>query len=428
MRFPDMEKRTMNNFVPFSKKQLSVLTWWCDTSPFKEKNGVICDGAVRSGKTLCMSISFVSWAFYNFCDTSFAICGKTISSLRRNVITPLIPNLLSLGFRCDYKISRNLLEIEKGNIKNRFYIFGGRDESSASLIQGMTLGGVLLDEVALMPRSFVEQALARCSLDQSKFWFNCNPEHPFHWFYTEWIKKKDAKNMLYLHFKMEDNPSLSPSVINRYKSLYSGAFYERFIDGRWVAADGLVYPMFDGRRHIKKSGGKFHLYYLSCDYGTVNPFSLGLWGKADDGWYRLDEYYHSSRDKGIQLTDEEYYEKLLSLVNGRKIEALIIDPSAASFIETVKRHGAFNVIKADNDVLKGINYVCNALKNEEIFFYPNCVDTIREFSIYRWDNGIKRDAPKKENDHAMDDIRYFVSTVLNGKNENSLFSVAVERK
>ncbi len=418
----------MNKFVSFSKKQLKVLTWWCDTSPYKEKNGVICDGAVRSGKTLCMSISFISWAFYNFCDTSFAICGKTISSLRRNVITPLIPNLLSLGFKCDYKISRNLLEIEKGNNKNRFYIFGGRDESSASLIQGMTLGGVLLDEVALMPRSFVEQALARCSLEHSKFWFNCNQEHPFHWFYTEWIKKSDAKNMLYIHFKMEDNPSLSSSVINRYKSLYSGAFYERFIDGRWVAADGLVYPMFDNRCHIRKSGGKFFLYYLSCDYGTVNPFSLGLWGKAEDGWYRLDEYYHSSRDRGIQLTDEEYYGKLLSLVNGRKIEAIIIDPSAASFIETIKRHGVFRVIKADNDVLKGINYVCNALKNGEIFFYPNCADTIREFSVYRWDNGIKRDAPKKENDHAMDDIRYFVATVLNGKKENSLFSVAVERK
>jgi len=287
---------------------------------------------------------------------------------------------------------------------------------------------VLLDEVALMPRSFVEQALARCSLEHSKFWFNCNPEHPFHWFYTEWIKKSDAKNMLYIHFKMEDNPSLSSSVINRYKSLYSGAFYERFIDGRWVAADGLVYPMFDNRCHIRKSGGKFFLYYLSCDYGTVNPFSLGLWGKAEDGWYRLDEYYHSSRDRGIQLTDEEYYGKLLSLVNGRKIEAIIIDPSAASFIETIKRHGVFRVIKADNDVLKGINYVCNALKNGEIFFYPNCADTIREFSVYRWDNGIKRDAPKKENDHAMDDIRYFVATVLNGKKENSLFSVAVERK
>lgn len=418
----------MNSFVPFSKKQLAALTWWCPQSPAHNKNGIICDGAVRSGKTLCMSISFISWAFYCFSDTSFAVCGKTIASLRRNVITPLIPQLTSLGFKCDYKISRNYLEIEKGGYTNRFYLFGGRDESSASLIQGMTLGGVLLDEVALMPRSFVEQALARCSLENSKFWFNCNPEHPFHWFYREWILKKEQKNMLYLHFTMDDNPSLSEQVKSRYRQLYSGAFYERFIDGRWVAADGLVYPMFNGERHIKKSNGAFSLYYLSCDYGTVNPFSLGLWGKAEDGWYRIDEYYHSSRDTGVQLTDEEYYEELCRLAGDRKIEALVIDPSAASFIETVKRKGKYRVIKADNDVLKGINLVCSALKNEEIFFYPCCIDIIREFSVYRWDNGIKKDAPRKENDHAMDDLRYFTATVLYAEESGAGYTFAVERK
>lgn len=417
----------MNEFVPFSKKQIAVLTWWCNEKYLKTKNGIICDGAVRSGKTLCTSISFVSWAFYCFSNTSFALCGKTISSLRRNVVTPLIPQLSQLGFKCDFKISRNYLEIEKGGIVNRFYLFGGRDESSASLIQGMTLGGVLMDEVALMPRSFVEQALARCSLDNAKFWFNCNPEHPFHWFYREWIKKKSEKNTLYLHFTMDDNPSLSVQVKERYKQLYSGAFYERFIEGKWVAADGLVYPMFNAERHIKTSSGPFFEYYLSCDYGTVNPFSLGLWGKAADGWYRIDEYYHSGRDAGIQLTDEEYYENLLKLAAGKKINAIIIDPSAASFIETVKRHGEFKVIKADNDVLKGINYVCNALKEEKIFFFPCCESTVREFSVYRWDDGVKRDAPKKENDHAMDDIRYFVTTVLYKQDTNSLVSVAVER-
>lgn len=418
----------MNSFVPFSKKQIAALTWWCPQSPAHNKNGIICDGAVRSGKTLCMSISFISWAFYCFSDTSFAVCGKTIASLRRNVITPLIPQLTSLGFKCDYKISRNYLEIEKGGCTNRFYLFGGRDESSASLIQGMTLGGVLLDEVALMPRSFVEQALARCSLENSKFWFNCNPEHPFHWFYREWILKKEQKNMLYLHFTMDDNPSLSEQVKSRYRQLYSGAFYERFIDGRWVAADGLVYPMFNGERHIKKSNGAFSLYYLSCDYGTVNPFSLGLWGRAEDGWYRIDEYYHSSRDTGVQLTDEEYYEELCRLAGERKIEALVIDPSAASFIETVKRKGKYRVVKADNDVLKGINLVCSALKNKEIFFYPCCTDIIREFSVYRWDNGIKKDAPRKENDHAMDDLRYFTATVLYAEESGAGYTFAVERK
>lgn len=417
----------MIKFTPFSKKQLVTLTWWCKGSSLRTKNGIICDGAVRSGKTLCMSLSFISWAFYAFSDTSFALCGKTIASLRRNVVTPLIPVLQSLGFAVEEKLSRNYVEITKGNTKNRFYLFGGRDESSASLIQGMTLGGVLLDEVALMPRSFVEQALARCSLDGSKFWFNCNPEHPFHWFYNEWIKKVDAKNMIYLHFTMDDNPSLSAQVKNRYKNLYSGAFYQRFIEGKWVAADGLVYPMFDPDRHIKKCNS-FSQYYLSCDYGTVNPFSLGLWGKGDDGWYRIDEYYHSSRDKGVQLTDEEYYSQLKKLAGDRKITALIIDPSAASFIEVVRRHGEYVVIKADNDVLKGINRVCQALKSDEIFIHPCCVDSIREFSIYRWDNSNRADAPKKENDHAMDDIRYFVETVLGKERDDYSFSIAVERK
>ena len=419
----------MSKFVPFSPKQLRLMNWWCADSGVSDKNGIICDGAVRSGKTLCMSISFICWAFYRFSDTSFAICGKTITSLRRNVITPLLPVLQDLGFSCDYKISRNYLELTKDKHTNRFYIFGGRDESSASLIQGMTLGGVMLDEVALMPRSFVEQALARCSLEGSKFFFNCNPEHPYHWFYVEWIKKHKEKNMLYLHFTMEDNPSLSEKIKLRYKSLYSGVFYERFIEGKWVVADGLVYPMFDHNRHIRKCNDNISEYYLSCDYGTVNPFSLGLWGKGSDGWYRLDEYYHSSRDAGIQLTDEEYYSALKRLAQGKKISAVIIDPSAASFIQVVKRHNEYRVIKADNDVLGGINRVCQALKNDEIFFSPNCSDSIREFSVYRWDNSIRKDVPIKENDHAMDDIRYFVSTVL-GKNDTytSFASVAIERK
>ncbi|MDE6767217.1 MAG: PBSX family phage terminase large subunit [Eubacterium sp.] len=419
----------MTEFVPFSKKQLCVLNWWCKNSKLSSKNGIICDGAVRSGKTLCMSLSFVCWAFYSFGNTSFAMCGKTIASLRRNVITPLLPVLRELGFSCDFKISRNYLEISKDNIINRFYLFGGRDESSASLIQGMTLGGVMLDEVALMPRSFVEQALARCSLENAKFFFNCNPEHPYHWFYTEWIKKHKEKNMLYLHFTMEDNPSLSETVKNRYKSLYSGAFYERFVEGKWVTADGLVYPMFDYNRHVKKYDGLISEYYLSCDYGTVNPFSLGLWGKCYESWYRIDEYYHSSRDMGVQLTDEEYYKALETLAGDRNIRALIIDPSAASFIQTVKRHNKYKVIKADNNVLSGINRVCQALKNDKIFFSPDCTDLIREFSVYRWDNGIKKDAPKKENDHAMDDMRYFVSTVLNKpESKNTFVSFAIERK
>ena len=258
----------MNNcgFTSFSKKQLEVLSWWHDSSAFNSYDGIICDGAVRSGKTTCMSLSFVAWAFYRFSDCSFALCGKTITSLRRNVVSPLLPVLSSLGFDCREKQSQNFIDISLSGRKNRFYLFGGRDESSAALIQGMTLCGVFFDEVALMPRSFVEQAVARCSPSGAKFWFNCNPENPLHWFYEEWIKKAKEKNCLHLHFLMEDNPSLSKEVIKRYESLYSGSFYERFVLGKWVAVDGLVYPEAANGDYTKAPpkgrGQKFYISFV----------------------------------------------------------------------------------------------------------------------------------------------------------------------
>ena len=179
-----------------------------------------------------------------------------------------------------------------------------------------------------------EHLASACSTKErgikATYWFNCNPEHPYHWFYKEWIQKAAEKQVLYLHFQMTDNPSLSPAVLRRYKRLYSGTFYRRFVEGRWVAADGLVYPMFDPKRHVGAPAAPAGPWYLSCDYGTVNPFSLGLWCRDGDAWCRVAEYYHSGRATGVQLTDEEYYAHLCELAGDRPIAALIIDPSAAS--------------------------------------------------------------------------------------------------
>lgn len=413
-------------FKPFTKKQLTVLTWWNPVGSFSHYDAIICDGAVRSGKTLCMSLSFVLWAMSFFDSTSFALCGKTVSSLKRNVITPLLSALNEMGFICSHKESKNLIEISYMGKCNRFYLFGGKDESSASLIQGITLAGVMLDEVALMPRSFVEQAVARCSVEGSRLWFNCNPEHPRHWFYTEWIKKAAEKNALYIHFEMKDNPSLSKDIIKRYESLYSGAFYERFVKGRWVAAEGLVYPFFNDSYLYDIPDGA-QRYCISCDYGTVNPFSLGLWGYKKGVWYRISEYYYSSKREGEQKTDEEYYDALLCLAADKKIDCVVVDPSAASFIEVIKRHGRFTVKKAKNDVLSGIRQVGDALKSGRIRICIGCEDSIREFSLYRWDDSAALDRPVKENDHAMDDIRYFVATVVE-KDENDLFVFSSARE
>lgn len=414
-------------FIPFSAKQLKVLTWWCDDSPCKDMDALICDGAVRSGKTVCMGISFISWAFYRFDNAAFALCGKTIRSLHRNLVTPLLPVMSSLGFECKERISSNVVEISRDGRHNTFYLFGGKDEASASLIQGMTLAGVLFDEVALMPRSFVEQALARCSVEGSKFWFNCNPEYPQHWFRQEWILKCRQRNALHLHFTMRDNPSLSAQMIERYKKLYSGAFYDRFIEGKWVAAEGAVYPfMSKPEAYCDVPKAEFERFAISCDYGTVNPASFGLWGLLDGVWYRISEYYFNSRTQGMQRTDEEHYNALCELAGDRRIDTVVVDPSAASFIQTIRRHGRYSVTPAKNQVLDGIRTVSTALKEGKIKICNTCCDSMREFGLYRWADGSK-DAPVKENDHAMDDIRYFVTTVTDYNPTEEIIAFAAWR-
>lgn len=177
------------HFSPFSQKQKQVLTWWCEGSPVHDKDGIIADGAIRSGKTISMSLSFAMWAMSTFNGQNFAMCGKTIGSFRRNVLFWLKLMLRSRGYSITDHRADNLLTIRKKGKENYFYIFGGKDERSQDLIQGITLAGVFFDEVALMPESFVNQATGRCSVKGSKFWFNCNPDGPYHWFKLNWIDK-----------------------------------------------------------------------------------------------------------------------------------------------------------------------------------------------------------------------------------------------
>ena len=224
------------SFRAFSEKQRQVLTWWVPGNPNYDREAIVCDGAVRSGKTLAMGLSFFLWAMSCFDAQRFGICGKTISSLRRNVLAEVLPKLEVLGASWKEKRTENLLTIRFRGKENQFYIFGGRDESSASLIQGITFAGVLLDEVVLMPRSFVEQACARCSVAGSRLWFNCNPAGPGHWFYRTWVQEAGKRNCLRLHFTMADNPSLTAEIRQRYERLYTGVFYRRFILGQWAQA------------------------------------------------------------------------------------------------------------------------------------------------------------------------------------------------
>ena len=406
-------------FRRFSLRQRQVLTWWCAPET-RDREAIICDGAVRSGKTLCLGLSFFCWAMGTFRGQRFGLCGKTAVSLRRNLLETVRPALEELGFRWEERVSRNQVKVRFGGWENTFYLFGGRDEGSAALIQGVTLAGVLLDEAALMPRSFVEQAVARCSVEGSRLWFSCNPEGPEHWFYREWIQKAEQRRALYLHFTMADNPALSPAVQARYERGFSGTFYRRFVLGEWAAAQGRVYDFFDESWVRPAPEGEMEQWRISCDYGTANPASFGLWGLREGVWYRVKEYYYDSRRCGAQKTDGEYAAALAELAGGRPVRKVIVDPSAASFIELLRREG-WNVEKADNDVLAGIRTTAELLRKGKLVICDPCADAIREFSLYCWDERAEGDRVKKAHDHAMDDIRYFAVSAA-GEEKGAVFS------
>lgn len=411
-------KVSVFKFKKFSRKQKQILTWWTKKSAVRNKDGIIADGAIRSGKTISMSLSYVMWAMSTFANQNFGMAGKTIGSFRRNVLFWLKLMLFARGYRFKDHRADNLLEVTRGNVTNYFYIFGGKDERSQDLIQGITLAGMFFDEVALMPESFVNQATGRLSVDGSKMWFNCNPDGPYHWFKTNWIDKQNEKNLVYLHFTMDDNLSLSERIKARYRSMYSGVFYQRYILGLWTVAEGIIYDMFDQGKHCYDAVVDFIFgqTYISIDYGTQNATVFLLWQKGKDGiWYCVKEYYYSGRDNAKQKTDKEFADDLVEFTKDIRIKEVIVDPSAASFIAELEER-KFRIRKAKNDVLDGIRLVGTMLNEEKIKIHVDCVNTLKEFSSYTWDKKAAdrgEDKPVKTNDHAMDALRYFVFTILN---------------
>lgn len=406
-------------FKQFSVKQKKILSWWMHKS---EYDGIIADGAIRSGKSVSLSVSFVIWAMTCFDGEVFAMCGKTISSFRRNVWLWLKPALISLGYGVQELRSDNLVTITYQEVCNQFFIFGGKDESSQDLIQGLTLAGILFDEVVLMPKSFVNQALGRCSVEGSKFFFNCNPDSPAHWFKKEFIDKLKDKNMLRIHFKMSDNLTLSKRVKERYEKRFTGLFYKRFIQGLWVMAEGIIYSMFENRMIINKIDVSIRILnkWIGVDYGQTNATTFILAGiGSDNKLYILDEFYHSGKDSQIQKSPQMYAEDfkkwlIKNGVEGMPVrhEKIFIDPSAKGFMLQLNQVGIRNIRQADNDVNRGIELLSSIMSTDNFRVLSSCKETIKELNTYSWDEKAQlrgEDKPKKQYDHCLDAIRYIAN-------------------
>ena len=415
-------KKAIFHFKPFSRKQTQVLTWWADDSPVKDFDGIIADGAIRSGKTLSMSFSFVAWAMHTFNGQNFGMAGKTIGSFRRNVLTPLKQMVKARGYTVTDKRADNLVIISKGDTENYFYIFGGKDERSQDLVQGITLAGMFFDEVALMPESFVNQATGRCSVEGSKFWFNCNPDNPQHFFYVDWIKKYAAKNLLYLHFTMDDNLSLSESVKARYRGMYTGVFYKRFILGRWVVADGLCFEQFanEPERWLQnEANSQINFISIGVDFGgTLSKTTFvatAIHGNFEKigviKAYKLDGA-KGTIDANRLNTEFVRFVKELQSEYKAPIKYAFCDCAETYLISGIKnavRSAGLGISVGDSDkgtIIDRIVCVNTLLNMERLYIVRNCQQVINALQSAMWDS----EAAKKGIDKRKDDFSTDIDT------------------
>lgn len=339
-------------------------------------------------------------------DGLSVILGVTKSTIERNVLEPMRnvygPELVGAIS------SDNTVWL----FGERCYALGAEKVTQVSKIRGASIKYCYGDEVADWSQEVFELLKSRLDKEYSCFDGTFNPQYPQHWLKEFLDSDADIFSQTYT---IDDNPFLPQSFKDNLKREYAGTvFYNRYILGLWTRAEGLVYPMFSEEAHVTDDIPDGGLYYISIDYGTMNPFSAGLWCVTPDKAVRVAEYYYNGRERRQQKTDEEYYAALEKLAGDRVVQDIIVDPSAASFIEVIRRHGRYRVRKANNNVLDGIRHTARLLASDRMRIGAGCKDIIKEFGAYAWDEEASEDTVIKENDHAMDDMRYFCMTILCG--------------
>lgn len=363
-------------------------------------------GATRSGKTYM--------DYYLIPKRIRAVAGKpglvvllgnTKGTLQRNIIDPL---QLIWGERLVSPIRSDNTAVLFGE---KCYCLGADKINQVDRLRGSSIKYCYGDEVVTWHEDVFSMLKSRLDREYSIFDGTCNPEGADHWF-KEFLGS-DA-DIYCQNYTIYDNPFNPPEFVRNLEKEYDGTVYfDRYIKGLWVNAEGLVYPMWNGQLVLEDyTPSGWGEWYISGDYGTVNPCSLGLWWVNDDMAVRVDEYYFDSRKRNWSKTDEEHYEALEELAGDRDITYVIVDPSAASFIETIRRYGRFAVKRADNNVLDGIRRTATLMNRKKIYVTERCTGFLSEIRKYSWNPKAKQDEVLKENDHAMDDTRYLVNTIL----------------
>ena len=404
-------------FQPFSLKQRRLINWWRPGSGVEGCRIVLADGAIRSGKTVAMILSFLQWSLTCFRDGNFILAGVTAGALKRNVLIPLL-GMLEV-FAIPYEWKRGEARLVIGS--NSYYLFGADKENAQDKLQGMTAAGAYADEAALFPRSFIDQMIGRCSVEGSRIFLNCNPGGAYHYLKTDFIDRAEEIGLFRLHFTMDDNLTLSPEIRQSYARSFGGVFYRQFILGEWVSAEGAVYPMWDDRENtflLEEENREDRRLedlrrFCAVDYGTANP--CVFLDVRDDGrtFWIMNEYYWDSAVRRRQKTDSEYAADLAEFLEGDRNVQVIVDPSAASFKAELRNRG-FRVLDAKNQVREGISTTAVCIGSRLVRAERNrCPVLLREIHSYLWDEKARlrgEERPVKDHDHAVDALRYLCHT------------------
>lgn len=386
-----MPKRTNKSFAfqPFSPKQKQLAYWWAEGSPFRDRDMVIADGAIRSGKTVAMLCGFFLWSLRCFEGERFILAGKTIGALKKNVIGPALQILQGWGLPYVYVSSGDEARLEVGG--NVYYLYDAHNERSQDRLQGLTAAGALADEAALFPRNFIEQMIGRCSVEGAKVWLNCNPESPAHYVKTELIDRAEEKRIYHLHFLMDDNLTLSPGTRARYRRMFSGVFYRRFILGEWALTDGLIYPQFanDPNAYTADAPPPIQYAAVGVDFGgtgSAHAFTLTGFTPGMERVVVLDEYYHSNKKDGV-LSPKQVEDAFVDFVRRAKSRYRVYEARCDSAEQTMIRGLAVASARAG----LGID-VKNAVKgpiHDRIAFYNSLIAQGRFLVCRRCENTIR---------------------------------------
>lgn len=399
----------MINWKPFSPKAIDFLQ-------HSDAKLNILDGSVRSSKTINCTVRWLDF-LRKGPQGDLAMLGKTIATLKRNVLNDMLDIVGPKNFKWVDRQQGELIICNR-----RVYCFGANNEDAESKIRGATFAGALCDEVNLYPQSVFNQLMARLSVPGAQCFCNCNPDSPYHWFYTDYIMNDDIKSKKRWQFNMDDNLSLSEEYKEFLKQTYTGVWYERMILGLWVAAEGRIYDMYDPKIHmidtneyIVKSGVHPNAikWFVACDYGTATVMSWGLYAKLPNGVkLKVREYYWDAVKEGHQKTDGEFANEFVQWLGGLYPNTVYCDPSAVSWRLELSRKG-YRVQAADNDVINGIRYVGSMLTAGQYFIDKSCLNTDKEYASYVWDataQKLGKDKPLKVHDHTCDTDRYFMYT------------------